>query len=82
MDVTSAPLVNHIKTVHVCQFVHTFSHPLQQTSNRAMGFLNFGEKDVGFERKNWQPHRGFRGNAGEIDDVREVSVRVCSFLYI
>jgi len=52
VDVTNTLLVNHVKSTRVCQFVHTFSHPLQQTNIRASGFSNSCEKDVRFERKN------------------------------
>ena len=45
-------LVNHVKSAGVCQFVHIFSHSLQQIGIKALGFLNSCEKDVYFERKN------------------------------
>ena len=82
MDVANTLLVNHVKSARVCQFFHTFSHPLEQTVIRASGFVNSGEKDVRFERKNWKPRWGFGANALESDDVRVALVRVSSFLYI
>jgi len=52
VDVANTLLVDHVKSVRVCQFVHTFSHPLQQTSISALGYSNSGEKDIRFEHKN------------------------------
>jgi len=72
MDVANTLLVNHIKSVCVCQCLHTFSHPLQQIGMRALLFSNSGEKDVRFERKNWQPRWRFGGNAPKTYGVRDV----------
>jgi len=71
-DVANTLLVNHAKSVCVCQFVHTFSHPLQQTGIRALGFSNFGGNDVRFARKNWQLCSGFWGNAPVSDGICDV----------
>jgi len=49
---------------------------------RDLGFSNSGEKNVRFERKNWQPCWGLVGNAPKTYVVRDVWVRVISFLYI
>jgi len=48
----------------------------------ALGFSDSGEKDIRFERKNWQPRWGFGSSAHETDGVRDVWVRVSSFLYM
>jgi len=50
-DVANTLLVNHVKSLGICQFFHTFSHPTKQIGIRGSGFLNSGEKDVRFERK-------------------------------
>ena len=52
LDVGNTLLVNYVKSVCVCEVVHTFLHPLCQTGIRALGFSNSGEKDVHFKRKN------------------------------
>jgi len=52
VDAANTLLVNHDKSVCVCQFVHTFSHLLRQTAISALGFSNSGEEDIRFERKN------------------------------
>jgi len=52
VNVANTLLVIHAKSVRVCQFVHTFSHPLPQTGISALGFSSSGEKDIRFERKN------------------------------
>jgi len=69
MDVANTPLANYVKSVCVCEFVHTFSHPLPQTGIRALWFSNSGQKDVRFKRKNWQSRWGFGGNDPETDDT-------------
>ena len=81
MDVANTLLVNHVKSVCVCQCVHTFSHPVT-IDIRALVFSNSGEKDVRFERKNWQLRSGFSANAPETDGIREALVRISTFFYI
>jgi len=71
VDVANTLLVNHAKSVCVCQFVHTFSHPLQQTGIRALRFSNFGEKDVRFEGKKLTTAPGVRGQRPETDGVSD-----------
>jgi len=82
VDVANTQIVNHVESVYVCQFVHTFLRPLQRIVIRDLGFSNSGEKNVIFERKNWQSRRGFGGNAPKTDGIRDVRVRASSFLYI
>ena len=82
MDVANTLLVKYVKSMCVCQFIHTFSHPLEQTGIRPLGFSNCGEEDVRFEPKNCQLRWGFVDNTAKTDGVRRVWVRVSPFLYI